>query len=156
MRFNLPIFIGTIVLFVTLIAAALLGYMVAQLFRGFLPIDLFTLSVTFVLLAAIAILLYFLFNLVNDYRQPVRREISRALTEPREKSLEEPFVRTRRRLQPSLMPPDSQLQNRLIRMLSGDRAAAERLVDHAKQIYPNRSEDWYWLFVIENLERDRR
>ena len=153
MRFNLPIFIGTLVLFAALIASALLGYVIAQLIRGFLPIDLFTLSLAVFLLAATAILLYVLFELVKNQQSPVVREIPRG---PIEKSLEEPFVRQRRRIYPSVMSPDWELQSRLIRMLSGDRARAERLVDQAKQMYPNRWEDWYWQSVIEELERDRR
>lgn len=156
MSFNLPIFIGTLVLFLTIIAAASLGYTVAQLIKGFLPTDLFTLSVTVVLLAVIAILLYFLFGLIKDYTPPVVvRERAIEPTQAREKSLEEPFVRRRRLIQTEQLV-DIEVQNRLIRMLSGDRAAADRLVDQAKQRYPNQSEDWYWLFVIGELERDHR
>ena len=52
--------------------------------------------------------------------------------------------------------PSIQLQNKLMRLLSGDRAAAMRLVERAKQRHPGRSDEWYWEKAIEDLERDRR
>jgi uncharacterized protein HemY len=50
--------------------------------------------------------------------------------------------------------PSIQLQNKLMRLLSGDRAAAMRLVARAKQRHPGRSDEWYWEKAIEDLERD--
>ncbi|PSP28551.1 MAG: hypothetical protein BRC59_11585, partial [Cyanobacteria bacterium SW_4_48_29] len=48
------------------------------------------------------------------------------------------------------------LQSKLIRMLSGDRTAAERLVARERCLNPGQSEAWYWEKVISDLERDRR
>lgn len=47
------------------------------------------------------------------------------------------------------------LQDRLMRMMSGDRAAAQRLLTHARSKYPGHLEIWYWEKVITDLERDR-
>ncbi|MBD2085787.1 MULTISPECIES: hypothetical protein [unclassified Coleofasciculus] len=52
--------------------------------------------------------------------------------------------------------PTIKLQNKLLRLLSGDRAAAMRLVERVKQRHPGKSEEWYWEKAIEDLERDRR
>ncbi len=155
MTFNLPIFIGTLILFIAIVAAAIFGYLVSQLIRGFLPVDVLTFSLTLFLLVTTVILIYVLFQLVKRQQSPsVPRSIP---PQPIERSLEEPFVRRRRiLLQPSESPPDSELQSRLISMLAGDRAAAERLVNRAKQIYRGRSEDWYWQRAIEDLERNGR
>lgn len=48
------------------------------------------------------------------------------------------------------------LQEKLLAMLNGDRAGAERLLRHAKQMNPGRDEDWYFDKVIYDIERDRR
>ncbi|MBD2461959.1 hypothetical protein H6G89_12970 [Oscillatoria sp. FACHB-1407] len=47
------------------------------------------------------------------------------------------------------------LQERLFQMMSGDRAAAQRLLTHARSKHPGHMEMWYWEKVIEDLERDR-
>ncbi|MBD1890025.1 hypothetical protein [Coleofasciculus sp. FACHB-SPT9] len=52
--------------------------------------------------------------------------------------------------------PTTKRQNKLLRLLSGDRAAAMRLVERLKQRHPGKSEEWYWEKAIEDLERDRR
>ncbi len=49
-----------------------------------------------------------------------------------------------------------QRQNKLLRLLSGDRAAAMRLGERVKHRHPGKSEEWYWEKAIEDLERDRR
>lgn len=153
MRFNLPIFIGTLILFGAIVAAYQLGYMLSQLIRGFLPVDVLTFSITLFLLVAIAILIYVLLEFLKKQQSPpLPRETSH---QPIEKSLEEPFVRRRRVLQHRSLP-DSELQNKLIQMLSGDRAAAERLVDRVRANHPSRTENWYWQRAINDLERDRR
>jgi len=154
MKFNLPIFIGTLILFGAIIAAYLLGYMLSQLIRGFLPVDVLTFSITLFLFVAIAILIYVLLELVKKQQSPpLPRETS---PQPIEKSLEEPFVRRRRVIPPNRCLADSELQNKLIQMLSGDRAAAERLVDRVRTNHPSRTENWYWQRAIDDLERDRR
>ena len=48
------------------------------------------------------------------------------------------------------------LENKLLTMLYGDRAGAQRLLNGAKQMYPGKPNDWYWEKVISDLERDRR
>jgi predicted PurR-regulated permease PerM len=154
MSFNLPIFLGTLILFGALFAAYLLGYMVSQLIRGFLPVDVLTFSVTLFFLVAIAILIYLLLDLIKRQQSPSSpRE---TLPQPIEKFLEEPFVRRRRLVQLNESSPDIDPQSRLISMLSGDRAAAARLVDRAKLNYPGMPEDWYWHRVIDDLKRERR
>lgn len=50
---------------------------------------------------------------------------------------------------------DPKLEQRLMQMLSGDEAAARRLIESEKVRHPGRSENWYWEKVIYNLERDR-
>lgn len=47
------------------------------------------------------------------------------------------------------------LQAELIRLLHGDRAAAERLLHQAQIKYPGKSVDWYFEKVIGDLKRDR-
>jgi len=150
MRFNLPIFLGTLILFVAIVAAGILGYLVSQLIRGFLTFDVLTFSVTLFLLVTIVILIYVLFLLIRRQQSP---SLPRSTApQPYELPLESPFVRRRIPPQLSKSPADSQLQSRLISMLAGDRVAAERLVDRAKLNYPGRSEDWYWQRVIDDLE----
>ncbi|NET73134.1 MAG: ABC transporter permease, partial [Sphaerospermopsis sp. SIO1G2] len=48
------------------------------------------------------------------------------------------------------------LKNRLIARLSGDVAAAERLIEQAKQNYPGMPENWYCERVLDDLDRDER
>jgi hypothetical protein len=50
----------------------------------------------------------------------------------------------------------NRLQPRLLNLLNGDRAGAERLLRHAKQNNPGMSETWYFEKVIHDIERDRR
>lgn len=154
MKFNLPIFLGTLLLFGVIVAATSLGFMVSQLIRGFLPVDDLTLSFMLFFVAAIVILIDLLLLLVRKQQSPsLHKETS---PQPIEKALEEPFVRRKVLRKLNQSPPDSLLQNRLIGMLSGDNAAAKRLVDRAKLNNPGMSEDWYLHRVINDLERDRR
>jgi len=48
-----------------------------------------------------------------------------------------------------------QLQSRLLQLLNGDRRAAARLIRHARQQNPGRSESWCLEKAIFDLERDR-
>ncbi len=50
---------------------------------------------------------------------------------------------------------DRKLERRLLQLLRGDRTAAKRLIERAKEKNPGRSENWYWEKVIYDLERDR-
>lgn len=52
--------------------------------------------------------------------------------------------------------PSPELRGQLIRRMSGDQAAAERLVAQAKRKNPGHPEAWYWEKVISDLEQDRR
>lgn len=95
MKFNLPIFLGTLLLFGAIAASASLGFMVSQLIRGFLQVDDLTLSFMLFFVAAIVILIDLLLLLVRKQQSPslhpsLQKEIS---PEPIEKALEEPFVR---------------------------------------------------------------
>ena len=47
------------------------------------------------------------------------------------------------------------LKTQLLHQLNGDNRAATRLLNHAKQQNPGRSETWYLEKVIFDLERDR-
>lgn len=49
-----------------------------------------------------------------------------------------------------------QLHNQLLRLLRGDRKAANRLLNHVREMHPGRSERWYYEKVIYDLQRDRR
>lgn len=48
------------------------------------------------------------------------------------------------------------LHNQLLRLLRGDRKAANRLLEHVRELHPGRSERWYYEKVIYDLQRDRR
>lgn len=50
---------------------------------------------------------------------------------------------------------NSQLRQRLLRLVGGYWEIAERLIDQAKEKYPGQREEWYWETVINDLERDR-
>lgn len=59
-----------------------------------------------------------------------------------------------------LQPPktssiSSETKRRLLRLVNHDQRVADRLIEHAKQKYPNQSEQWIWDKVIFDLERDR-
>ncbi len=155
MRFNLPIFIGTFILFAAIVAAALFGYLLPQLFRGFLPVDALTFSLTLFLLVAAVILLYILFRLIK--RQQPSSLLEETVSHPHELPLESPFIRRRRVApQPNEDEVNRELKSRLISLLAGDSAAAERLVNSRKQSDPGMPENWYWERVMADLERDRR
>jgi hypothetical protein len=154
MRFNRLIFIGTLILLIALLAAGLLGYLVPQFIRGLLPVNAFTFLITLFLIVAIALLIYGLFLLVR--KQQPRRPRDTDSDEPLELPVEAPFIRRRRvQRQPIQTSDDSELQYRLINMLAGDTAAAERLVAKLRQNHPGMPEDWYWQRAIKDVERDR-
>ena len=154
MRFNLTIFLGTLILFVAIIAAGVLGYFVSQFIQGFLPVDSFTVLVTLFLLFTIVATIYGLSLLFWRQQSPPASVSSPP--EPIELPVEVPFVRRRRLRRSSHNLSDGQLELRLISMLDGDRAAAERLVNQVKENYPWMPENWYWEKAIEDLERERR
>ncbi|KST65578.1 tetratricopeptide repeat protein [Mastigocoleus testarum] len=50
---------------------------------------------------------------------------------------------------------DEVLRQRLLRLVGGHWAIAERLIEQAKHYYPGMSEEWYLETVIYDLERDK-
>ncbi len=155
MRFNRLIFIGTLILFIALLAAGLLGYLIPQFIRGLLPVNILSFLITLFLIVAIALLIYGLFLLVRKQQSPPRRQGADS-DEPLELPVEAPFIRRRKiQRQPIQTSDDRELQYRLINMLAGDTAAAERLVAKIRQNHPGMPEDWYWQRAINTVERDR-
>ena len=57
--------------------------------------------------------------------------------------------------QAPLSTANPQLQSRLLQLLNGDSRAAARLIRHARQQNPGRSESWCLEKAIFDLERDR-
>jgi tetratricopeptide (TPR) repeat protein len=51
--------------------------------------------------------------------------------------------------------PSLELQQRLLSLVGGNMAIAQRLIDIAKQEHPNMPEVWYWQKVVFDLESDR-
>ncbi|MEH2379172.1 MAG: hypothetical protein V7K27_09850 [Nostoc sp.] len=51
---------------------------------------------------------------------------------------------------------DYEMHSRLLGMLQGDDAAAERLLLQQKQAYPDKQYGWHLEKIISDLERDRR
>jgi high-affinity Fe2+/Pb2+ permease len=128
------IIVGT---FILLITGLLLGYVLSQLVLGFLVLNLLTFMGTLSLILIFATLYYVLFwQLRRDQPQSFTNEVI-----PN---------------QPDEEITDNALKNRLIAILSGDTAAAERLIEQAKQNYPGMPENWYCERVLDDLERDRR
>jgi tetratricopeptide (TPR) repeat protein len=52
--------------------------------------------------------------------------------------------------------PSLELQQRLLALVGGNMAIAQRLINIAKQDHPNMPEVWYWQKVIFDLESDRQ
>jgi hypothetical protein len=156
MSFNRLILIGTLILFVAIVAAGLLGYLLPQFLRGFLPVDAFTFLITLFLVVAIGLLIYGLFLLIKKQRKQPSSSSQNLPSEPLELPVEAPFIRRRRTKSPlNQSTVDSALQRRLINLLAGDEAAAERLVNRIRQNHPGMPENWYWQRAIEDTKRDR-
>ncbi len=51
---------------------------------------------------------------------------------------------------------NGQTQRQLMRLVGGNRAVAERLVDQVRVRYPNHNEQWCWEKAIYDIQRDRR
>lgn len=129
------VFVGTFILFIT---GLLLGYVLSQLVLGFLPFNFLTFLGTLSLIIIFATLYYVLF-------WQFRRQDSESFVEEIPNWVEDSAGGSRNRM-----------KNRLVSLLSGDTAAADRLIEQAKQNYPGMPEDWYWERAIADLERDRR
>lgn len=128
------VFVGTFILFVT---GLLLGYVLSQLVLGFLAFNFLTFLGTVSLILIFATLYYVLF-------WQFRRHDSDSFVEEIPNWVEDTGG------------GDNRMKNRLVSLLSGDTAAADRLIEQAKQKNPGMPEDWYWERAIADLERDRR
>ncbi len=127
------IFVGT---FILLFTGLLLGYVLSQLVLGFLAFNPLTLLGTLSLIVIFGTLYYVLF-------WQLRRNESQLFNSVISSGIEEDST-------------DNLLKSRLIARLSGDVAAAERLIEQAKQNYPGMPENWYCERVLDDLERDSR
>ncbi len=127
------IIVGTFVLVVT---GLLLGYVLSQLVLGYLGFNLLTLLGTISLVLIFGTLYYVLFwQLRREPSQPFKGNIPNQADEE---------------------ITGNYLKNRLIARLSGDVAAAERLIEQAKQNYPGMPDNWYCERVLDDLDRDQR
>lgn len=124
--------------FILLLTGLLLGYVLSQLVLGFLPFNLLTFFGTLSLILIFGTLYYVLF-------WQLRREQSRPSTIDQgiPNQVDEGLS-------------DSYLKKRLIDKLSGDTAAAELLIEQAKETSPGKAENWYYEKVLQDLERDRQ
>ncbi|MBW4616821.1 MAG: ABC transporter permease [Desmonostoc vinosum HA7617-LM4] len=127
----------TVGTFILLVTGLLLGYVLSQLVLGYLTFNLLTFFGTLSLILIFGTLYYVLF-------WQLRREQSHSSYSATPSQIDENEV------------SESYLKNRLIAKLSGDIAAAERLIEQAKEKYPGMPEDWYCERVLDDLERDRR
>lgn len=127
------ILVGTFVLVVT---GLLLGYVLSQLVLGYLIFSPLTLLGTISLVLIFGTLYYVLFwQLKREQLQPSTPSLPNQVDEE---------------------ITGNYLKNRLIARLSGDVAAAERLIEQAKQNYPGMPENWYCERVLDDLDRDER
>jgi hypothetical protein len=127
--------------FILLLTGLLLGYVLSQLVLGFLAFNLLTFFGTLSLILIFGTLYYVLFwQLRRDQSQP---STPSTINEGIPTQVDEDSS-------------DSYLKNRLIAKLSGDTAAAERLIEQAKETYPGMPENWYCERVLDDLERDRQ
>ncbi|MTJ46390.1 ABC transporter permease [Dolichospermum sp. UHCC 0259] len=126
------ILVGTFVLIVT---GLLLGYVLSQLVLQNLAFNFLTLLGTISLILIFGTLYYVLF-------WQLRREPLQAIN---------PSIPN----QPDEEVTGNYLKNRLIARLSGDVAAAERLIEQAKQNVPGMPENWYCEKVLNELDQDQ-
>ncbi len=125
--------------FILLLTGLLLGYVLSQLVLGYLAFNLLTFFGTLSLILIFGTLYYVLFW---QLRRNQSRSSPSLLNRPIPSQAEEDVS-------------DSYLKNRLIARLSGDTAAAERLIEQAKETYPGMPENWYCERVLDDLEGDR-
>jgi hypothetical protein len=127
------IVVGTFVLIVT---GLLLGYVLSQLVLQNLAFNFLTLLGTISLILIFGTLYYVLF-------WQLRREPLQVIS---------PTIPN----QPDEEVTSNYLKNRLIARLSGDVAAAERLIEQAKQNVPGMPENWYCEKVLNELDQDQQ
>ncbi|MFB2770355.1 ABC transporter permease [Pelatocladus sp. BLCC-F211] len=63
--------------------------------------------------------------------------------------------KTRRKASTSCRTTNHELQRKLLQLLRGDKATANRLIRQQRQMHPGRSDKWYLEKAIWDLERDR-
>ena len=127
------ILVGTFVLIVT---GLLLGYVLSQLVLQNLAFNFLTLLGTISLILIFGTLYYVLF-------WQLRREPLQAIKPSIPNQVDEEVT-------------GNYLKNRLIARLSGDVAAAERLIEQAKQNVPGMPENWYCEKVLNELDQDQQ
>jgi hypothetical protein len=127
------ILVGTFVLIVT---GILLGYVLSQLVLQNLAFNFLTLLGTISLIIIFGTLYYVLFWQLR--REPLQQVVSSSIPN-----------------QPDEEVTGNYLKNRLIARLSGDVAAAERLIEQAKQNSPGMPENWYCEKVLNELDQDQ-
>jgi hypothetical protein len=54
-----------------------------------------------------------------------------------------------------IKPQHPHLERKLLKLLSGNRNTANRLIQQSQLRYPDKSADWHWEKAIYDLERDR-
>lgn len=123
---------GTFVLIVT---GLLLGYVISQLVLQHLSFNFLTLLGTISLILIFGTLYYVLF-------WQLRREPQKTVTPTIPKQPDAEFT-------------SNYLKNRLIARLSGDVAAAERLIQQAKENVPGMPENWYCEKVLDELDQNQ-
>jgi len=126
--------------FILLLTGLLLGYVLSQLVLGYLAFNLLTFFGTLSLILIFGTLYYVLFW---QLRRNQSRSSPSSLNRPIPSQAEEDVS-------------DSYLKNRLIARLSGDTAAADRLIEQARETYPGMPENWYCERVLDDLEGDRQ
>ncbi|MBW4670355.1 MAG: ABC transporter permease [Cyanomargarita calcarea GSE-NOS-MK-12-04C] len=137
---EIVIYIATFILFLT---GLLLGYILSQLVLGFLQMNLLTFLGTLSLIIIFGTLYYVLFW---EFRKQQSRTFA---VDTRRLQSDELVADTNKN-------PDPNLQTKLVKMLAGDTAQAERLIEQSRQDHPAKPENWYWERAIADLERDRR
>ncbi|MDB9537646.1 ABC transporter permease [Dolichospermum planctonicum CS-1226] len=123
---------GTFVLIVT---GLLLGYVISQLVLQHLSFNFLTLLGTISLILIFGTLYYVLF-------WQLRREPQKTVAPTIPKQPDAEFT-------------SNYLKNRLIARLSGDVAAAERLIQQAKENVPGMPENWYCEKVLDELDQNQ-
>ena len=129
-------FISTVILSFT---GVLLGYVISQLFLGYMALNLVTFLGTFSLIVIFASIYYLLF-------WEMKQGKSLKLQQERGIGREKPEKPIR----------DSHYKTRLIEMLDGDVEEAERRFDQARQEYePGMPVNFYWEKALSQLKREQ-
>ncbi|UKO96240.1 ABC transporter permease [Nostoc sp. UHCC 0870] len=138
---QIVILIGT---FILLLTGLLLGYVLSQLVLGYLTFNLLTFFGTISLILIFGTLYYVLFwQLKRGETQS--QKLPQPIPEPLNEPINEPAFENQ-----------NYLKNKLISKLSGDAAAAERLIEQARENYPGMPDNWYCERVLDDLDRDTR